>query len=421
MGRRLRREQSPHVIFALENEPFPYDVRVLQEAKALVEAGYAVTVCAPRGEAFGTVDKEVDGVRTVRYATPPQGKSVLGYIREYLLAVGRMRAAITRVHRVQPADAVVVITPPELLVVSALALKRAGAALIIDHHDLSPELLEAKFGPRPVLYAAVASVERLALSQADVVITTNARYAEVITQRGGAACQRLYIVRNGADRERIYPVQPNLELKRGRPWLVCWVGAMSAQKGLPLLVEAAAELIKARGRTDVTIAVIGDGEVRNDIIAAADERGLAPWMDFPGRADDELIRQYMSTADVCVRVDPGNPKNNTSTITTVVEYMLMGRAIVQFPRTEAREMCAETTVYARDGDACDLARQVEELLDDTGRRHALGAAAQARAQTQLLWAQQIPSLLTAVEHGLDLARSRARKSNIATNSPGHAG
>jgi glycosyltransferase involved in cell wall biosynthesis len=73
---------------------------------------------------------------------------------------------------------------------------------------------------------------------------------------------------------------------------------------------------------------------------------------------------------------------------------------VQFPLTEMRRICADATVYARNGDPRDLAAQIARLLDDPERRERLGRAAHARALAGLMWPQQVPAFLAAVELAL---------------------
>jgi glycosyltransferase involved in cell wall biosynthesis len=113
----------------------------------------------------------------------------------------------------------------------------------------------------------------------------------------------------------------------------------------------------------------------------------------------------MSTADVCVGVDEPNPMNDSSTMTKIIEYMVMGRPIVQFPLAETSRVCGDTCLYARPGEAVDLAERILELLDDPERATDLGSAARERAVAGLLWPQQVPHLLEAVTAA---ARLRAR-------------
>jgi glycosyltransferase involved in cell wall biosynthesis len=409
----MRLEPSPrhgrtHILIALENEPYPYDRRVRQEAEAFVAAGHAVTVVGPTGFGFDALEEDIDGVLALRYKAPPGGRGVLGYAREYGLSLLHLTRLMWKAHRRRRVDVALVCNPPDLLVIPALTLRRTGAAVIFDHHDLSPELFALKFGDRRWLQRIVRKVESFALRSADTVIATNDTYADVGRRRGPVEPHRMHIVRNGPDPKRIYPVAPRPELRRGRDKLVCWVGLMSDQEGLHHLLDAAEELIKRRGREDVSFAIVGAGDARDALIADTDRRGLADHVHFPGRADDDLLRAYMATADVCVGVDESNPMNDSSTMTKVIEYMVMGRPIVQFPLHETSRVCGDTSLYARAGDAVDFANRVQELLDDPERAEQLGAAARERAVPALLWPQQVPALLHAVGAALELRAAGAR-------------
>jgi glycosyltransferase involved in cell wall biosynthesis len=186
------------------------------------------------------------------------------------------------------------------------------------------------------------------------------------------------------------------ELRHGHERMVCWVGVMSDQEGLHHLLEASRALIVDRGRREVGIVVVGDGDARARLIADTERLGLSSHVHFPGRADDALLRGYMSTADVCVSVDEPNPMNDASTMTKVVEYMVMGRPIVQFPLRETERVCGDTSLYARPGDVAHMAELIERLLDHPDEAARLGGAARERALAGLLWPQQVPHLLRAV-------------------------
>lgn len=386
----------PHILIALENEPYPHDRRVRQEAEALRDHGYTVTVCGPTGFGFDAREEDIDGVHVLRYRPPPGGRGIAGYIREYLISLAHLGALMRRAHKRQRVDTVIVCSPPDLIVVPALPLRRAGSALILDHHDLSPELFEAKFGPRRALKALVRRGEALALGVADAVIAPNETYAEVERRRGNLEPERGFIVRNGPDPARIYPVPPRPELKLNKRLLVCWVGMMSQQEGLHHLLGAADELVHRRGRSEIGFALVGVGDARDQLIAQAAALALKDSVWFPGRVGDELLRDYICTADVCVAVDEPNPMNDASTMTKVIEYMLLGRPIIQFPLRETQRVCGDASLYVSPGDARALADGIEELLSDPPRAELLGARARQRALDGLLWPQQIPALLEAV-------------------------
>jgi glycosyltransferase involved in cell wall biosynthesis len=295
---------------------------------------------------------------------------------------------------------VFVCNPPDIAVLLALPLKWRGVPILFDYREICPELFEAKFQRRGALHRLLLLGERLAFRCADVVITVSRPCAEIVATRGRTRPERVFLVGNGPDAERIFPVSEQPELRRGRRHLVLWLGAMSSQEGLERLVEAAEELVLGRGREDISFALIGPGDAHEELRREVSRRGLDHYVEVSEAVDDDLVRAYLSTAEVCVNVDERNDMNDRAAMRKVLEYMAMGRAIVQFPLTEMRRLCADTTLYARNADASDIAEQVAVLLDDEPRRLRLGAAARERVMDGLMWEQQVPALLHAVRSAL---------------------
>ena len=85
----------------------------------------------------------------------------------------------------------------------------------------------------------------------------------------------------------------------------------------------------------------------------------------------------LNTADVCVNPDVANEMNDISTMNKIMEYMALGKPIVQFDLTEGRFSAQEASLYARRNDPVDLAAKIVELLDDPERRAAMGAFGRA--------------------------------------------
>ncbi|MCW3056390.1 MAG: glycosyltransferase WbuB [Solirubrobacterales bacterium] len=391
---------SAHVLIVTEGLPHPFDVRVRAEVAALREAGYEVTVAGPTGYGHDAREELLDGVSVHRFRAPPAGRGALGYLREFAVAWVRLGRLVYRIHRRHPVDLVFVCNPPDIAVLLALPLKWRGVPILFDYREICPELFEAKFQRRGALHRLLLLGERLAFRCADVVITVSRPCAEIVATRGRTRPERVFLVGNGPDAERIFPVSEQPELRRGRRHLVLWLGAMSSQEGLERLVEAAEELVLRRGREDISFALIGPGDAHEELRREVSRRGLDHYVEVSEAVDDDLVRAYLSTAEVCVNVDERNDMNDRAAMRKVLEYMAMGRAIVQFPLTEMRRLCADTTLYARNADASDIAEQVAVLLDDEPRRLRLGAAARERVMDGLMWEQQVPALLHAVRSAL---------------------
>jgi glycosyltransferase involved in cell wall biosynthesis len=333
---------------------------------------------------------------------------VVGYLREYAVSLFHLIRLARRVHRTRPADVVIACNPPDVLPLLARLLGRPKPAVIFDHHDLSPELFERRLQRKGVLHRLLLRLERQAFRTADVVMSSNDSYAEIARTRGGVPADRLFAVRNAPDPQRIFPVQPDPELKRGSRYLVVWAGSMTQRSRCAHLIDAAEEIVKGRARDDVRFVLLGSGIARQGLIEEVHARGLADAVDLPGPVGDELLRQYYSTADVCVSVDEQNDMNHLSTVTKVLDYMAMGRPVVQFPLKEMSAVCGDASAYARNGDPSDLAEQIVALLDAPDRRERLGARARERMLDGRMWPDQVPQLFAAIERALEVRDSRAR-------------
>lgn len=388
---------SGHVLVLSESLPYAMDPRVRGQVAALRGAGFDVTVACPTGGWPGERDLVADGVRVRPFPAPRPGRGPLGYVREYAVALVRLGWLVRAVRRERRVDVVLVCTPPDLLVALTRPLARRGAAVVVDLREISPELYEAKFRRRGLSHRALLLAERYALGHADAVTTVSQPCAELAIARGGVDPSRLFLVGNGPDPSRLHLVAPWPELRRGRRHLVLWLGMMSTQEGLVRLVDAAEHVIHGLGRDDVHFAIVGPGDAREALQRRVDALGLGDAVELPGGVGDELVRAYLSTADVCVGVDERNAMNDRAAMRKVLEYLALGKAVVQFPLAEMQRLCGDATIYARNGDAQDLGDRICALLDDEPRRRQLQEAARRRASDGLMWPQQVPALLAAVE------------------------
>ena len=59
-----------------------------------------------------------------------------------------------------------------------------GTKFLFDHHDINPELYEAKFGRRDFFYGVMLRWEKLTFQMADVSIATNESYRKIAIDRG---------------------------------------------------------------------------------------------------------------------------------------------------------------------------------------------------------------------------------------------
>jgi glycosyltransferase involved in cell wall biosynthesis len=410
---------QPHVLILVENETYPWDRRVRQEARALLASGYVVTVVCPNSAREPELAAVVDGVRVLRFPQPPQGSGAVGYAREYLFALVRMRRVLRKLRK-ERFTAVIVCNPPDFLIHLVRGFRRRGAGLVFDLHDPSPELFEAKFHRRGLIHRVLIALERWAERTADVVMTVNEPCADLVRERGGIDDERVSVLVTCPDPRSFAPVEPRGELRGGKEHLVLWIGRISRKENLSLLIEAADELVNQRRRTDIAFAIVGNGDTRAELLEEVERRRLSDSVFLPGEVGDESLRQWLSTADLCVSLDGSSPMNDRSLMVKVLEYMAMGRPILQFPLSEMRRVCGTATAYAREGDAGDLADEIQGLIDDPKARARLGEAAQRRLLEQgLTWPRQVPILLAAVERAAALRRDAELSSRLERGDAHH--
>ena len=386
--------KKPAVCIIIENLPVPMDRRVWQESCALRDAGYRVSVICPKARGFVRSRETLEGIEIYRYCVW-EASGPLGYLLEYALALAaQFRLALlvyarTRFRVLQACN------PPDTIFLVALFFKLFGVRFIFDHHDLNPELYEAKFGRRDFGYKLVCWAERLTFRTADVSIATNESYREVASLRGKMHSERVFVVRSCPDLERVRkgPAQP--ELKEGRRYLVVYLGVMGPQDGLDLLLESIASIAHGSKRQDILFVLIGAGTELSQLKALAREKGLEPLVRFKGRLPDEEVAAYFSTADLGVAPDPATPMNDKSTMNKILEYMTFGLPVVLYDLTEGRRSAADAALYARPGAPEEFARQILKILDSESLRRELGACGRKRIEESLNWESEKRSLLEA--------------------------
>jgi glycosyltransferase involved in cell wall biosynthesis len=384
------------VLMLVENLPVPFDRRVWQEACALRDAGYLVSVICPTGAGCERRFEVIDEVHIHRYRLPTEGAGLGGYLREYGVAMTMTFLLSLKVWWRRGIDVIHACNPPDLLFFIGAFFKPFGVKFVFDHHDLCPELFEAKFeGRRGTLYKALLLLERWTFRTADVSIATNESYRRIAIERGRMPPSKVFVVRSGPSLARIRVMPPDERYKRGRRFLVGYVGVMGRQEGLDDLLRAVQCIVHELGRTDIQFALVGSGTSLPELRELAVQLRVEEYVTFTGRVGDETLLGVLNTAEVCVNPDKPTPMNDLSTMNKIMEYMALAKPIVQFDLREGRYSAQDASLYARCGDTRDFAMKIVELLDDPQRRAVMGEAGRRRVHEQLQWKHSVPHLLEA--------------------------
>ena len=391
-------DKSPRrVLIIVENLPVPLDRRVWSEATTLSRAGYQVSVICPLGHGAEATYERVDGIHIYRHPLALEARGALGYIVEYTNALyHELRLSIVIAVR-HGFDAIHACNPPDLIFLVGALHRVRGCRFLFDHHDLNPELYEAKFNRRDLFYHLLLWCERLTFRTAHVAIATNESYRQVAITRGRMPPDRVFVVRSGPNLQKIRLKPPDQSWRNGRMYLAGYVGVIGQQEGLDLLIRSVRHIVYIRKRLDVQFVIVGGGPELEQVRHFARQAAVQDFVTFTGRVDDDTLLTVLSTADICVNPDRANVMNDKSTMNKILEYMALGKPIVQFDLTEGRVSAQQASLYAKPNDTIDFAEKILELLDNPGLRETMGQLGRTRVESELSWAQEAPKLLAAYE------------------------
>ncbi|WP_271079209.1 glycosyltransferase family 4 protein [Aurantiacibacter sp. MUD61] len=383
------------VLIVVENLPLPFDRRVWQEARTLVAAGATVSVICPTGKGYEARYEQIEGVHIHRHPLPLEANGALGFLIEYGAALFWETLLAWHIYFKRGIDVIHGCNPPDLIFLVALPFKLLGVKYIFDHHDINPELYEAKFNKRGFFWRLMLLFEKLTFKSADVSIATNESYKAIAIERGGMGAERVFVVRSGPDLSRLKAVEPVPGWKDGKDYLVGYVGVMGEQEGIDLLIDAVDHLVNGMGRQDIRFVLVGGGPSLDGLKRLVSGKGLENWIHFTGRAPDQVLFEVLSTMDIGVNPDRVNAMNDKSTMNKIMEYMSLGKPMVQFDVTEGRYSAQQASLYAKPNDPIDLAEKIAELLDDPAKCAAMGEFGRERVEKELNWNTQVPALLSA--------------------------
>ncbi len=417
------REMTQKTLIFIEDGSFTYDNRIISEAKALIESGWDVTVISPKYRCDPFYRRLGSRLRAYYYPKPT-AESVPGHLVEHSISLlcgtvltlwVSLRHGFSVFHACNPMD---------ILWLIALPYKMLGKKFIYDQHDLCPELWLSRNGNSSgnLLYRVLRILETVSYKCADIVISTNETYKEVAVTRGKKDPDEVFVVRNGPDLRKFQPIGIQKDLSKNGHVLVGYLGNMNPQDGVGYLLDAASDVVRRRGRSDISFVVIGGGSDYEHLREKCGQMGLGDQVMFTGRIPDTEMLQRLRACDVCVQPDPLNALNDKSTMNKAMEYMALGKPVVAFDLKETRISCGDAALYATPNEAKDLADKILSLADNPALRLQLGTRGRARIEQVLSWSHSVPHLLAAYEHVTNRERPLRQQSRnrLSANKLEHA-
>jgi glycosyltransferase involved in cell wall biosynthesis len=201
--------------------------------------------------------------------------------------------------------------------------------------------------------------------------------------------QRERLMRLGAPPEKVFvipcgvPVNEFLPCGRvsEQPCRFIAVGRLVAKKSPGNTIRAFAECRHAC--PDVSLAIIGDGPLRNDCQRLANDLDVLPHIRFMGAQPVEVVRREVSDAGVFVQHSLTNPDGDEEGWPVAIgEAMACALPIVSTRHAGITDQVVEeeTGFLVDEGDWSAMARRMKELADNPELRRRMGVAGRHRIE-----------------------------------------
>ena len=372
-----------HILFIVENLPVPFDRRVWQEATTLKERGAEISIICPQTKEYSSPYEVIDGIEIYRHTLPLEARGALGYFLEYSAAIYWEIKLARKIYKKKPFQVIHGCNPPDLIFLTAKWFKRKGVKFVFDHHDINPELYIAKFGRKGFFYKLMLFLEKQTFKNAVASIATNESYKEIAISRGKMHPDKVQIVRSGPKIDRLKLQPPQLKYKKGKKYLIGYLGVIGEQEGIDLLLKSTKYITERRN--DVQVAIVGGGSNLEILKKTSTDMGLSDYVDFYGRVSDQLAIDILNTADVCANPDKPTEMNNLSTMNKIMEYMALKKPVVQYDLKEGRFSAQKASLYAENTNTEDFAEKMMYLLDNESVRQEMGEYGYKRVLNELSW------------------------------------
>jgi glycosyltransferase involved in cell wall biosynthesis len=337
---------------------YDHDNRVMRYAEALAKQGHEVEVFGLRHR--DQPDTELlRGVRVRRIRRRIiNERGRFSYLIRTLLFFFSSMFAVSRSHLRKPYSLVHVHSVPDFLVFAAWLPRLTGARIILDIHDLLPELYVSKFasGSASLIFRVLQRVEQTSAAFADHVIAANHIWQQKLISRSLPA-SKCSVFMNLPD--------PSIFSPRGRSrwddqFLLLYPGTLSWHQGLDIAIRAFAQIKDEFPRAQFDI--YGEGSAKPGLMTLARELGLQDRVVFRGAVPLREIASVIENADLGVVAKRNDSFGNEAFSTKILEFMALGVPVVVSETKIDRYYFDDRTVtFFRSGDSDDLARRMREL------------------------------------------------------------
>ncbi|MDG5816871.1 glycosyltransferase family 4 protein [Chitinispirillales bacterium ANBcel5] len=304
------------------------DNRVRRYAETLVRRGYTVDAIVLRQNGSKPL-LNVSGVNVYKIQKRSiDEKRKVDYLLKLLLFLFKSAFTLSRLHLKKRYDLVHVHSVPDFEVFAALIPKLTGAKVILDIHDIVPELFASKFKASydSMVFKSLVLMEKLSMLFSDHVIVANHIWYKRLIERSVPA-KKCTVVMNHPDpyifvQGKKQCQKPNTEKK----FTMMYPGTLSIHQGLETAIRAVDLLRDTIPQLQFQIYGKGtDEQYFRDLIG---ELNLENRVFINEVVAIEKLPQVISGADIGVEPKLKRSFGNEAFSTKILEFMLMGIPVI---------------------------------------------------------------------------------------------
>jgi glycosyltransferase involved in cell wall biosynthesis len=345
------------------------DNRVRRYAETLAKRGDRVDVIA---YAAGTVKlgvEEIAGVTVHRIQRRDTNERHMAtYAWRLLRFLYVSSVFLKRRHDRIGYDVVHVHNMPDFLAFAAWYPKWTGAKVILDIHDIVPELFLNKFKiqPNSLLVKGLLGIEKVSVSFVDQVIVSNHIWSEKLISRS-IPREKCSVFLNNVDQSIFYQ---RSKAGNGDKFVVLFPGSFQWHQGLDIAVQAFA-ILKDRA-PNAEFHIYGGGPMEADLVALVKRLGLTESVKFCGGASLEGIADIIANADMGVVPKRADSFGNEAYSTKIMEFMSQGvPVVVSRTKIDTFYFDDSSVQFFTSGDPKAMADAMLTVMNDNARRAEL--------------------------------------------------
>jgi len=380
------------------------DTRVMQYAQALTSRGDEVDVIALRFP--GQMKHEViDGVHVRRIQTRrvnERGRLTYAYrLLKFCILSGLVlswkhvlnRYKLIHVHNV-----------PDFLVFAAIVPRVLGTPVILDIHDLLPEMYADKFSVSKdsFIFKVMLQVEKLSIAFSSHTIIANHLWYDRLLSRS-VRPGKLTTIRNYPDPDMFHACPKG---NKNDKFLILYPGSLNWYQGIDVAIKSFARV--ANQMPDAEFHIYGEGAAKASFMKLASTLGLGGRVVFHHSVSAKEIAKVMASADLAIE-----PKQATSAFANeaasmkILEFMAVDVPLI-VSRTRIHSYYYDDSMvrFFTPHDDAELATYILELYKDANLRRQFVANARKYVATNN-WGVKKQEYLSLVDSLIDPSRSRA--------------